>query len=73
MKKISASDLLELSVAERVLLVEDLWDSIAAVPESVPLTDKQRKELDSRLKSYHANPRAGASWDKVKGRLRRKS
>ncbi len=31
-----------LSVAERILLVEELWDSIAATPEGVSLTDAQK-------------------------------
>ena len=43
MKKISVSNILELSVSERIILVEDIWDSIASVPESIPLTDKQRE------------------------------
>jgi len=38
-RTVSASDLIELSVAERIQLVGDLWDSIAAVPKALPLTD----------------------------------
>jgi putative addiction module component (TIGR02574 family) len=34
-----AADILELSVAERIQMVEDIWDSIAAVPEAVPLIE----------------------------------
>ena len=36
MKKTPLKEVLELSVSERILLVEDIWDSIAAFPESVP-------------------------------------
>ena len=53
MKTISVSGLLELSVTERILLVEDIWDSVSAAPESISLTDKQREELDHRLQTYH--------------------
>jgi putative addiction module component (TIGR02574 family) len=42
MSKITTADLLELSVSERIQLVEDLWDSIVAVPESIPLTEEQK-------------------------------
>ena len=42
-RNFSASDVMELSVAERIELVEDLWDSIAEVPESVELTEEQKK------------------------------
>ena len=71
MKKISATDILELSVPERILLVEDIWDSIVSIPEAVPLTDKQREELDRRLESYHKNPMAGSPWEEVKNKKRR--
>jgi len=46
---LSIGDFLALSVAERILLVEDIWDSIASVPEAVKLTEAQRRELDARL------------------------
>ena len=60
-KPVTIADLLELSVAERIQLVEDLWDSIAAVPEALPLTDAQREELDRRLDAYRRDPSAGFS------------
>jgi putative addiction module component (TIGR02574 family) len=56
-------------IAERLKLVEELWDSIASQPGSVPLTDRQRHELDSRLEQYHLNPDLGSSWEDVKQRL----
>ncbi len=56
------SDILELSVAERIQLVEDIWDSIAAVPEAIPLTDEQRQELDRRLETCMQNPDGGIPW-----------
>jgi putative addiction module component (TIGR02574 family) len=71
MRKIALTDFLDLPVAERILLVEDLWDSIAAVPEAVELTIEQREELDLRLEAYHRDPDAGSPWDEVKSRLRR--
>jgi len=69
MKAISAKDLLKLPVAERLRLVEDLWDSIAAVPEAVELTEEQRRELDERLAQYHEDPTSGSPWKDVKERI----
>ncbi len=69
MKAITANDLLSLPVTERLRLVEDIWDSIAAVPEAVELTDVQRRELDERLEQYHQDPDAGSPWSEVKERL----
>jgi putative addiction module component (TIGR02574 family) len=58
-----------LSVPERMLLLEEIWDSIAAKPENLPLTDVQRPELDRRLTAHEADPDVGSNWDDVKARL----
>ena len=71
MEKITISDLLELSISERIQLVEDLWDSIATVPEAVSLTEAQKEDLDRRLDAYHKNPDAGSPWESVKERIRK--
>lgn len=55
-----------LSVAERLLLVEELWDSIAA---DTPLTDLQRAELDRRLRDHEANPDDVVSWEEVQSSI----
>lgn len=62
-------DLDQLSTSERLQLVQDLWDSIAAEPESVPITEAQKQELERRLSAYHKDKEAGASWAEVKERL----
>jgi putative addiction module component (TIGR02574 family) len=71
MKKITASDILELTVSERIQLVEDIWESIVAVPEAVPLTEAQREQIERRLDAYHKNPDAGSPWEIVKQRIRK--
>lgn len=65
------TDILQMSVAERIQLAEDIWDSIAAVPEALPLTDAERQELDRRLELYARNPDEGIPWDELKDKLRR--
>ncbi len=62
-------EILKLSVAERIQLVEDIWDSIAAEPESLPMSEEQRQELDRRLADQEANPGIGRPWAEVKARL----
>jgi putative addiction module component (TIGR02574 family) len=66
------SEILQLSVAERIQLVEDIWDSIVQIPEAVPITDEQKAELDRRLESYRANPTEGISWNELKEKLRQR-
>jgi putative addiction module component (TIGR02574 family) len=69
MKEIQVSDVLELPVAERLKLVEAIWDSIAESAEAIPLTDEQRTELDRRLEEYEKDPEAGSPWPEVEARI----
>ncbi len=64
------ADILELPIKERIKLVEDIWDSIAVVPEAVELTDEQMAEIERRLEDYRANPKSVVPWEEVKARLR---
>ena len=64
------ADILSLSIAERIQLVEDIWDTIIELPEEVPLTDEQKIELDRRLEAYHQNPDEGSPWGEVRDRIR---
>lgn len=59
----SLSDIIKLSIPERLRLVEDIWDSIAAIPEAIPLTEDQKIELDRRLVEYKLHPETGIPWD----------
>lgn len=68
-----AKDILSLSVPERILLVEDIWDSIAEIPEEILLSTEQQQELDRRLDAYHRNPDAGSPWSAVRERIRNRS
>lgn len=62
-------DILQLSIAERIQLAEDLWDSILDRQNELPLTDAQKQELDRRLEQYQQDPTAGSTWEAVKQRL----
>ena len=59
----------QLSPAQKILLVEDIWDSIASDAEQAPLTEAQKQDLQRRLAAYEANPKSGSSWEEVKARL----
>ncbi|MBI2300128.1 MAG: addiction module protein [Armatimonadetes bacterium] len=61
----------QLSLAERILLVEEIWDSIAAEVEAPDIPQSHRDELDRRLAAEDANPGDGASWEEAKARLRK--
>ena len=70
MSNLTAQSIEQLSVAERIQLVEDIWDSIASVPENLSLTEKQGQELDGRLAAYRQDSNGGSSWAEVKARLK---
>ncbi len=72
MSSVPIEELLKLSVAERIQLVEDLWDSIAADPKGLPLTDAQKAELDRRLKEHEMDPGSAIPWEAVRERLYKK-
>ncbi len=63
--------LLKLTTAERLELVEELWDSIAAERESepFPLSDAQRQELERRLRELDEHPDRARPWEEVRERL----
>lgn len=60
----------DLSPSEKLQLVEDLWDDLAAEPESVPVHDWQIRELERRKANLANNPASGLAWDEVKRRVR---
>lgn len=69
MKKITATDTIELSIPERIQLVEDIWDTIATEAEAIELTEDEKRIIDERLEAYHRNPDLGSPWEDVYKRL----
>jgi putative addiction module component (TIGR02574 family) len=55
--------------AEKLQLVEDLWDEIAATPAALPVLDWHKQELARRKAEYLQNPAIGNSWEDVKTRI----
>ena len=65
-----APEFAKLSLAERIQLAEDLWDSIAQdSPEAVSLDQAQTEELDRRLREHDAEPSTAIPWEQVRAEL----
>ena len=62
----------ELPIEQRIQLVEDLWDSIAADQKALPLTDWQRTELDRRLDAYESDGNRGRAAELVLADIRKR-
>jgi putative addiction module component (TIGR02574 family) len=73
MSRLAKENILNLSISERIQLVEDIWDSIVELPEAVVLTDDQKKELDNRLDAYHLDPNEGSPWEQVRQRIQKRA
>jgi len=69
MKKITATDTIALSIPERIQLVEDIWDTIAAEAQSIELKEDEKRIIDERLVAYHRNPDLGSPWKDVYKRV----
>ena len=55
-----------LSLPERILMVEDLWDSIVKDNAGIPVLDWQKKELSLRKRKLRKNPDSVMTWRQVK-------
>jgi putative addiction module component (TIGR02574 family) len=62
----------KLSTPEKILLVEDLWDSISADESSIPVPESHKTELDKRFKRHQSAPGALLSLDDLKARIEKK-
>lgn len=69
MSRAAIDEILDLPTVERVEIVQAIWESIVARPESVPLTVAQSEELERRWKDLQDNPDEGEPWDDVKKSL----
>ena len=60
----------DLTPEERLRLIEELWDSLNEAPQSIPLTNAQREELDRRLDDLERSGPEGIPWDDVLQQIR---
>jgi putative addiction module component (TIGR02574 family) len=65
-----AVSVFDLTPAEKLQLVEDLWDDLASTPEAVPIHDWQIAELDRRKANLMRNPGSALSWEEIQRRVR---
>ncbi len=66
-----SNPLSELSIDERIRLVEDLWDSIAEDQRELPLPETHKRELDARLRAFELDGELGDDADTVIERIRK--
>ena len=65
-------EIIKLSTPEKILLVEDLWDSIALDESAVPVPKSHTEELDRRLKRYESSPGNLLSLEELRARIEKR-
>jgi putative addiction module component (TIGR02574 family) len=66
----TTDSIFNLSPAEKLQLVEDLWDDLAATPSEIPVHDWQKDELARRKANLMSKPDGGVGWEDIKDRIR---
>lgn len=66
----SIASIFDLSPSEKLQLVEDLWDDLAADPEAVPVHEWQKEELARRKANLRQTAASALTWEEVKRRVR---
>lgn len=69
------SQILKLTVPERIILVEAIWDSIVSENEAenkYQLSEEQISILEEEMTAYAANPNEGRTWEDIKNRIKNK-
>ena len=73
MVKLDMDAVRQLSVAERLSLVEEIWETISDDPSAVPVSEEQLAEARRRLAAHDAEPSSAIPWDQAEERLRARS
>jgi putative addiction module component (TIGR02574 family) len=63
------SEVNQLTVTQKLLLVSELWDDLAAHPTEVPVSREQIAELDRRMEAYRRDPSQTTTWEAIQQRL----
>ena len=66
----SIDEIKQLDITERILLVEEIWDSIAQEQEQVSLSEYEKKVLDERLASLENDQDDLMSWNELKSKIK---
>lgn len=66
------SEILNLPPAERLQLLEAIWDSLIELPEAIPVSAELRDELEQRLQNYYRDPSSARPWSDVREEIFRR-
>ena len=67
---VTLNEIKALSIADRIRIVQDILESIAAEQAYPDLTTAQKRELDRRISDYETNPDDVMTWQEIKASIR---
>jgi putative addiction module component (TIGR02574 family) len=67
----SIDEIKQLDITERIILVEEIWDSIAKEQQHISLSEYEKNILDKRLDTLESDMENLLSWDDMKANIRR--
>jgi putative addiction module component (TIGR02574 family) len=67
MKILSREDIDQMSDAEKLELIDELWDSLE--DKAFPLTPEQMAELDRRMETFGEDVKHAITWDELEAKL----
>lgn len=65
-----AEDLKKLSKAEKILLINDLWEDVAGAIDGLEISSELVDKLDKRYEGFVKSPDEGIPWKEFKSRFR---
>ena len=69
MNSLLSEQIMPLTVAERLQLIEEIWNSISNNESEIALTSAQQEEIERRLESYTDIKNQGKSWQEIKQKM----
>ena len=69
MNSLLSEQIMPLTVAERLQLIEEIWNSISHDESEIALTSAQQEEIERRLESYTDIKNQGKSWQEIKQKM----
>lgn len=70
MKAVTPHEIKKLSTPEKIILAEDIWDSIQEKDDSIPIPASHKHELNRRLRKYPDASGDFLTWEQVRKRIR---
>ena len=72
MKVTDMPELLQLSISEKIIFLEELWDSISSLNNEIPIPISHKNELDKRHEKYLKSPGELLSMDELQSRIEKR-